>query len=652
MPIKNDINSVPLYNSRIVDNYIKLLKKNYKHVDIGALLSYANMTSYEVADEGHWFTQEQINKFHEKLSQLTNNENIAREAGRYAASSDAIGRMRPFVLGMLDPDTVYNLAGKTGAKFTKSSTFNTKKLTSNKVEITVTPINGAEERPFQCENRIGFFEAITFIFNSKLPTIEHTECMHKGAEKCKYIVSWERSISSALKKIRNYTVIFLVILNALCAYYIPTTTILSVLPISMAIILIINSIGYYYDKKELRSSINYLQNSTDQLIDQIETNYNNTRMTNEIGQTISKQKNIGDILHNIVQIFKKRLDYDRCMILLANNERDRLVFRTGFGYTFEQLKLLKETAFHLNRPDSKGVFVLAFHKQESFLINNVNEIEADLSSKSLSFARKLGTQSFICCPIISDGDSIGILAVDNLRSKIPLIESDISLLMGIASVLGICIRNAELIEAKEKQFRSLLQVLAASIDARDPLTSGHSEKVTEYAVGICEEMGLEEDYKEVIRVAALLHDYGKIGVPDSILKKRGRLSHEEYEIVKNHAEKTKRILEQISFEGIFAAVPNIAGAHHERFDGKGYPEGTKGKRIPVGARIIAVADFFEAITSRRPYRDPIALKKAFRMLEQEKGKKLDSKVVEAFINYFSKKHAGEPLYRLSRYERL
>jgi HD-GYP domain-containing protein (c-di-GMP phosphodiesterase class II) len=235
--------------------------------------------------------------------------------------------------------------------------------------------------------------------------------------------------------------------------------------------------------------------------------------------------------------------------------------------------------------------------------------------------------------------------VDNLKSKKPLVQSDMSLLIGIAAVLGISIRNADLLEATERQFRSILQALAASIDARDPMTSGHSEKVTEYALGICDELQLAKDYREMIRVAALLHDYGKIGVPDAILKKPGGLTEEEYEIVKTHAEKTRRILDQISFEGIFSQVPEVAGAHHEKVDGTGYPKGLKGDEIPLGARIIAVADFFEAITARRHYRDPMQLKRAFDRLHEETGRRFDPRIVEAFCRYYAKVHAGEPVYQ-------
>jgi len=151
-----------------------------------------------------------------------------------------------------------------------------------------------------------------------------------------------------------------------------------------------------------------------------------------------------------------------------------------------------------------------------------------------------------------------------------------NLLMGIAPVIGVSIRNAERLKARTEQMNSVLEVMAASIDARDPMTAGHSKKVKEYALGICEELGLSSDYSEVVGVAASLHDYGKIGVPDSLLKKEGKLTDDEYEVIKKHSEKTRQILSQMNFEGMLRQVPEIAGAHHEKLDGSGYPEGLKG----------------------------------------------------------------------------
>jgi HD-GYP domain len=396
------------------------------------------------------------------------------------------------------------------------------------------------------------------------------------------------------------------------------------------------------EKRELDTAIDNLRDSPDKLLEQINMNYNNALMINEIGLAISKQMDIDSILMNVVQVLEKRLDYDRGVVLLTNRDKTKLQFHAGFGYTSEQVDLLRNTSFHLDNPKSKGVFVLSFREQRPFIVNNIDEIKDTLTPRSLEFAKALGVKSFICCPIIYEKESLGVLAVDNVRTKRPLIQSDANLLMGITPGIGISIHNSMLIEARERQFKSIMQTLAASIDARDTLTAGHSEKVTEYALGICNELGISKDYCEVVRVAALLHDYGKIGIEDSILKKKGKLNPYERLEIETHAEKTKKILEQIHFEGIFREVPHIAGSHHERIDGSGYPKGLKGDAIPLGARIIGVADFFEAITAKRHYRDPMPLDEAFQLLEEESRTRFDKSVVAAFVRYYRKTHNWDP----------
>ena len=627
---------VPLYNSRIIDNYIKLIKKRYSSVDIIHLLNAAKMTPYEVADEGHWFTQKQVNLFHDKLSNITKNENIAREAGRYGASPEAIGVMRKYVLGMVSPSKVYEFAGKAAEKFTKSTNYEFNKIAYNKVEIRVTPRKGVQEQPFQCENRIGFFEAITMIFTNKLPQIDHPECVFRGGKTCRYVVTWEKSFSDIWKRIRNYALLFFAVTLTVSLFIDPFLTLSALLPISTFLVFLLTSISDRTEKREMMKSLNHLRDLSDQMIENIEINYNNSLMTNEIGLAISKYTRKEDILTNIIRISRKRLDYDRGIILLANTDKTKLQFKAGFGYSPEQYKRIKRTAFHLNKPESKGIFVVSFHEKKPFLINDIDEIEETLSPRSLSFAKLLGSKSFVCCPIICDNESLGVMAVDNLTSKRPLIQSDISLIIGIASILGICIRNAELLEARERQFRSTLATLAASIDARDPLTAGHSERVTKFSLGICDELDLGKDYRDMIQVAALLHDYGKIGVPDSLLKKPRKLTPEEFEVIKTHSEKTRSILEQVHFEGIFSQVPDIAGAHHEKIDGSGYPNGLRGNEIPLGAKIIAVADFFEAITAKRHYRNPMPIEKATRLLQEESGLHFEEKIVDAFFRYFNK----------------
>ena len=124
--MKTKTDDKPLYNSRLIDTYIKFIKKKYNYINISELLSYARIEPYQVTDEGHWFTQEQVDLFYERLEKLTRNKDIAREAGRYAASSDAIGAMRQYMLGLVGPAKAYEVIGKCAPKFTKSSIYESK----------------------------------------------------------------------------------------------------------------------------------------------------------------------------------------------------------------------------------------------------------------------------------------------------------------------------------------------------------------------------------------------------------------------------------------------------------------------------------------------------------------------------------------------
>jgi response regulator RpfG family c-di-GMP phosphodiesterase len=596
------------------------------------------MEPYEVADQNHWFTQEQINLFHEKLTELTGTDSIAREAGRYAASTESIGVMRQYVLGMINPSQAYELAGKLVSQFSRSATYETKKINSKTIEIVVTPKEGVKEEPFQCENRIGQFEAISIVFNDHIPKIEHTECIFKDGERCRYIVSWESTFSSLLKRTRNIISFLVAIVSSIWIVFYPIHMFLHYAPILIIALFLISFFSDRQTIKELKNSIYNLEHSRDDLIQQMDINYNNSLLVHEIGQTISGYMNVKDIISNVVKIMQNRLDYERCVIFFANEEKSRLVFRAGFGYSDKHLAVLQKTEFNLTNPESKGMFVKSFREQKPYLINDINIISGRLSEKSMQFLKDMGSQSFICCPIISDNQSVGILTVDNAKTRRTLVESDLRLLMGVASVIGMSIRNSELHDARTRQLKSILKALAASIDARDPFTAGHSEKVTEYALGICQEMDIPADYAEIVGVAASLHDYGKIGISDALLKKEGTLTAEEYEVIKTHTVKTRSILEQIDFQGSYSQIPHIAEAHHEKLDGSGYPRGLKGMEIPIGSRIIAVADFFEAITAKRLYHDPMPVPEAFKMLRRESDVHFSGEIVEAFINFYTKKN--------------
>jgi len=625
-----------LYNSRIISLYLNLIRSRYSYINVNELLSFAGMKPYEARDDSHWFTQTQVNRFYERSVQLTGNPNIAREAGRYGASPDSVGLVRNFVLGMLDISTAYYMIKRATPHFTKSTVYETKKLAPNKVEIDVIPKPGVQEEAFQCQNRLGFFEAVGELLANGAPHIEHTQCMFKGAKTCKYLISWPKTYSAFWKRIRNIFSVLTLAGFLPAIYVIPDIALAYYLPIGLIGFLSLALVTEILQKREIKPSLENIRFSTEELLDQININYNNVLLSNEIGHIISKQTDIHSILNSLVQVLQKRLDYDRGLLLLADKDKEELLLQAGFGYNQNQLELLRNIPFYLRKDRSKGVFSIAFNEQKPFLINDIDNIEEKEVDRSFLFLKKLGVQSCICCPIICEDESIGVLLVDNLKTKRPLVQNDLNLLLGITPVIGVSIRNAERLENTSQQFNSTIRVLGASIESRDPLTAGHSEKVTEYALGICNELGLSEDFRNMIKVAALLHDYGKIGVPDSILKKQGRLNRDEYEIVKTHSAKTREILEQINFEGIYRQVPVVAGAHHEKLDGSGYPDGLKGDEIPLGAKIIAVADFFEAITAERHYREPMPLTEVIRLLDEESGVHFDDKIVRALMSHYDK----------------
>lgn len=622
-----------LYNARVVTLYLKMLRERYPHVQINDVLNYSGIELYEITDEGHWFTQEQIDRFYTKIVQVTGNQNIAREAGRLAASPGAIGIMRQYTLGLLGPARAFAVISKASRNFTRSSEYSSRPLRSNSVEITVTPNPGVQEKPFQCENRIGFFEAIIEGFSLGLPKIEHSECLFKGDEACRYTVTWKRTFASMAGKARNGVVAFAAIGLAGGMLIKPQATTTHLLPWSIFAVLVASLLAEIARRREILRAMGNLWDSSEQLTEQINANSRNLQLTLEIGQALANKKSVDDVLHSVVRVMERRLDFDCGAILLANSEKTRLEISGAFGYSAEQLGSLRNTVFHLDKPSSQGPFVLAFHQQKPFLVNDVQEIEEKLTPKSRKFMEVLGIRSFLCCPIIVEGESLGILAVTNQTTKRPLVKSDVALLLGITPAIGVSLQNAGLVEKLQLGFEKTLKILADSIDARDFLTAGHSEVVAEYAAGIAEEMAQSSEYVQMIRVAALLHDYGKIGVPDAILKKDGQLTEEERAIINTHPAKTREILSQVPFQGIQTQIPEITGAHHEHWDGNGYPQGLKGEAIPHGARIIAVADFFEAITSKRHYREPMPLDVALRELQEQSGTHFDPEVVNAFVRY-------------------
>jgi len=177
----------------------------------------------------------------------------------------------------------------------------------------------------------------------------------------------------------------------------------------------------------------------------------------------------------------------------------------------------------------------------------------------------------------------------------------------------------------------MVMALSSALDARDKYTAGHSRRVMEYAVGIAKYLELPEKEIGRLKIAALLHDIGKVGVPDAVLHKESKISEKEFAIIKKHPVIGANILETI---GAFKDLVPIVYHHHERYDGTGYPNGIYGEQIPLLSRIISVADSFDAMTSTRPYRKALDIGAALLEIELNSGTQFDPSVTNAFIARF------------------
>ncbi|MBI4335209.1 MAG: HD domain-containing protein, partial [Candidatus Omnitrophica bacterium] len=313
----------------------------------------------------------------------------------------------------------------------------------------------------------------------------------------------------------------------------------------------------------------------------------------------------------------------------------------------------KEFAPLLNK---SGALVYDFVKQKladrNFLDQNPQLI------KKLESAKKQMDllQADICVPSYFKKRLLGVLILGNKLSGRQFTREEIGFFITLANDTAMALSNAQLIEnlqEKIKEVETLYEkshklfihtsiALAAAIDARDPYTHGHTERVTAYSLAIAEELRHEDfpeirtikNFRESLHIAALLHDIGKIGIPDHILKKNGTLTTEEFEKVKEHPVIGATILYPIKELGI---ILSGVRSHQERYDGTGYPDRLKGNEIPLLARIIAVADAFDAITTNRPYRNKKTIEDALIEIRRSSGTQFDPQIVEAFFRAYEKR---------------
>lgn len=334
---------------------------------------------------------------------------------------------------------------------------------------------------------------------------------------------------------------------------------------------------------------------------------------------------LNTLVQKLIIEARKVMGSQGASVLLLDDEGRNLEFFTVAGRKRDLLKKIRV-------PVGKGVASWVIRNRKPALIEDVTHDKRfyNLVDRKSGFQ----TKSLIAVPLITKDKVIGVIEAVNKKNN-SFSVADAQLLMAIASQTAVSIQNARLFDKTQRMFMGTVRSLAQAIEAKDRYTKGHSDRVTKYSTQIGRAIGMNEDVVGTIRLAALLHDIGKIGISEEILLKPSRLTPEEYHTIQTHSIIAGEILGYI--EEVRELLPAIR-SHHERFDGKGYPDGLKKERIPLIGRIIAVADAFDAMISRRPYRKSFSRKYALEELKRCSGSQFDPAIVKAFIQVLSKKN--------------
>ena len=342
-----------------------------------------------------------------------------------------------------------------------------------------------------------------------------------------------------------------------------------------------------------------------------------------ITNRLNKLNDVKTVAYAVMDEIKKVIEFDNCRVFLLNDSIEELI-PIAFGSEVEEYK--GETEEVLRLKVGEGITGWVAQTGEPLLVPDVSEDPRHY--RKADEISHFVTKNMLCVPVKVKDKVIGVLQAVNKIHDEPFAREDLDLFAALANQVAIAIENARLYEEMESTFLSTAEALAEAIEKRDPYTGGHTRRVREYCLAIAKHLPLSPQEKKSLHLAAILHDVGKIGVRDAILRKKGRLTEKEFAAMKEHPRVGAEIMAHI--KQLRDVLPGIR-SHQERNDGKGYPDGLRDGDIPVVARIIAVADTFDAMTTDRPYRRRRNEEEAVEEIRRCIGTQFDEEVAQAFL---------------------
>lgn len=334
---------------------------------------------------------------------------------------------------------------------------------------------------------------------------------------------------------------------------------------------------------------------------------------------LAKARDLNFILKKLTDVTKKLLDANRCSIFLHDEIKKQL-----WTVVYEGDEMVRI-------PDNQGIAGSVFHSGEILNIedaHNDKRFDADMDNKT-----GYRTKSVLCIPIKNrENESIGVFQIINKNNGIIFDSQDIEMLNHITLLADSIIENTVLYGKLKRAQQGIIYKLTNATRYKDPETENHNRRVGLYSAILAKYLGWNDSEIETIKLAAPMHDVGKVGIPDRILLKPAKLDPEEWTIMKKHTAYGYNIL-QGSNSHLLKVAADVSINHHEKWNGKGYPIGKKGEEISLYGRLVAISDVFDALSSNRPYKKAWPLEKTISVIKEERGEHFDPTLVDIFIEH-------------------
>jgi len=358
---------------------------------------------------------------------------------------------------------------------------------------------------------------------------------------------------------------------------------------------------------------------------EIEVRKTTLDLLDKIWTKIGSAKQANSLIAGITRMTRHALNASASSLFLIDEDNQELLLKFASGFIGKPKR-------NFLIDGQAGITGWVARSGKPLVVNNV-----DKDPRLYRFANKVygfAAKSIICAPLIVHRKIIGVIEVANKVGRVDFNNHDLQTLIGVASTIALAIENVRLNECLQDYYKSTVNALVSLADAKETAGRGHSKRVSEYALMAATNLSLSREHKQTIEYASVLHDIGKLAIPDRILNKSDRPTDEEWKIIRRHPEIGYNLLREIPF---LVEASLLILYHHERYDGKGYPCGLKGEAIPIGARLIAVADAFDNMTIEHPYHNALDNKQAFVELNKNIRSQFCPLALRAFIIGFSTK---------------